>query len=104
MQANIADSVHIDVRHHALSEGLTRDGLVDVTSTVFVIDDDISVRESLELLIKSAGWQPETFASAEEFLNAPRQAGPCCMVLDVSLPGWGGLELQRHLAQRKDMP
>jgi FixJ family two-component response regulator len=76
----------------------------DVTAIVFVVDDDISVRESLELLIKSAGWQPETFASAQEFLSRPRPTVPCCLVLDVSLPGLNGLELQQRLAERTDMP
>src|SRR5215471_2143217 len=74
------------------------------TPIVFVVDDDVSVRESLELLIKSAGWQPELFASASEFLARPRIAVPSCLVLDVSLPGLDGLELQRQLADRKDMP
>jgi FixJ family two-component response regulator len=73
-------------------------------TTVFVVDDDISVRESLELLIKSAGWQPETFASAGEFLARPRPAVPCCLVLDVTLPGLNGLELQQQLAERTEMP
>ena len=72
----------------------------DVTSIVFVVDDDVSVRESLELLIKTAGWQPETFASAQEFLSRPRVARPCCLVLDVTLPGLNGLELQQQLADR----
>ena len=76
----------------------------DVRSTVFVVDDDISVRESLELLIASAGWQPETFASAQDFLSRPRATVPCCLVLDVSLPGLNGLELQQQLAERTDMP
>lgn len=72
---------------------------------VFVVDDDISVRESLELLIKFAGWQPETFASAEEFLARPRTASPSCLVLDVSLPDLNGLELQKLIgADRVDMP
>ena len=72
---------------------------------VFVVDDDISVRESLELLIKFAGWQPETFASAEEFLARPRTASPSCMVLDVSLPDLNGLELQKLIGtDRVDMP
>ena len=62
---------------------------------VFVVDDDISVRESLELLIKFAGWQPETFASAKDFLARPRISTPCCLVLDVSLPDLNGLELQK---------
>jgi FixJ family two-component response regulator len=76
----------------------------DVRSIVFVVDDDVSVRESLELLIKSAGWQPETFGSAQEFLSQPRPAVPCCLVLDVTLPGLSGLELQKQLAERTDMP
>ena len=76
----------------------------DVQSVVFVVDDDISVRESLELLIRTAGWQPETFASAREFLSRPRGTVPCCLVLDVTLPGLNGLELQQQLAARTDMP
>ena len=72
---------------------------------VFVVDDDVSVRESLELLIKFAGWQPETFASAEEFLARPRTVTPSCLVLDVSLPDLNGLELQKLIAtDRFDMP
>lgn len=75
------------------------------TPIVFVVDDDISVRESLELLIQSAGWQPETFASAQEFLSRPRSLVPSCLVLDVSLPGINGLELQKRVAaERSDMP
>jgi FixJ family two-component response regulator len=76
----------------------------DVTSVVFVVDDDVSVRESLESLIRTAGWQPETFASAREFLSHPRATVPCCLVLDVTLPGLNGLELQQQLAKRTDMP
>ena len=72
---------------------------------VFVVDDDVSVRESLELLIKFAGWQPETFASAKEFLARPRVETPNCLVLDVSLPDLNGLELQKLIAMdRVDMP
>ena len=71
---------------------------------VFVVDDDVSVRESLELLISSAGWQPETFPSAQEFLSRPRATAPCCLVLDVTLPGLNGLDLQRQLAGRTEMP
>jgi FixJ family two-component response regulator len=76
----------------------------DAPPIVFVVDDDVSVRESLELLIKSAGWQPETFVSAREFLSRPRVTVPCCLVLDVTLPGLNGLELQQQLADRTDMP
>jgi FixJ family two-component response regulator len=72
---------------------------------VFVVDDDISVRESLELLIKFAGWQPETFASAGAFLEHPRTTMPNCLVLDISLPDLNGLELQKLIAsERTDMP
>ena len=72
---------------------------------VFIVDDDESVRESLELLIRSAGWQPETFASAEAFLACPRRVTPSCLVLDVSLPDLNGLELQQRVVDdRPDMP
>jgi FixJ family two-component response regulator len=72
---------------------------------VFVVDDDISVRESLELLIANAGWQPKIFVSAQEFLDCPRAIVPSCLVLDVSLPGLNGLELQKRVAsERAEMP
>src|SRR5262245_57485486 len=72
---------------------------------VFIVDDDVSVRESLELLVCSAGWKPETFASAQEFLARPRMLAPTCLILDVSLPDLNGLDLQKHLARdRVDMP
>lgn len=71
---------------------------------VFVVDDDISVRESLESLIADAGWRPEVFASAEAFLAHPRRLVPSCLVLDVSLPDLNGLELQQRVADRSDMP
>ena len=76
----------------------------DPPAIVFVVDDDVSVRESLELLIKSAGWRPETFVTALEFLSRPRATVPCCLVLDVTLPGLTGLELQQQLTQRTEMP
>lgn len=77
----------------------------EATPIVFVVDDDISVRESLELLIRFVGWQPETFASAEEFLARPLPLVPSCLVLDVSLPDLNGLELQKLIApDRIDMP
>jgi FixJ family two-component response regulator len=72
---------------------------------VFVVDDDISVRESLELLIQNAGWQPETFETADDFLARPHLFGPSCLILDLSLPGLNGLELQKRLvADRPDVP
>ena len=74
------------------------------TSMVFVIDDDISVRESLELLIKDAGWEPVLFASAQEFLSHPHAMVPRCLVLDVTLPGLDGLSLQEQLTDQHDIP
>jgi FixJ family two-component response regulator len=78
----------------------------NLTSIVFVVDDDISVRDSLELLISSAGWRAETFESGHDFLSRPRASVPvpCCLLLDVTLPGLNGLELQQQLAERTDMP
>jgi FixJ family two-component response regulator len=72
---------------------------------VFIVDDDVSVRESLELLVRDENWKPETFASAKEFLDHPRKRVPSCLVLDLSLPGLNGLELQKQLAvEHSDMP
>jgi FixJ family two-component response regulator len=77
----------------------------NATSIVFVVDDDISVRESLELLIRSEGWQPETFSSSQGFLARPRTAVPSCLVLDISMPGLNGLELQKRVAaEHPDVP
>ena len=75
-----------------------------VKPIVFVVDDDLSVRESLALLIESAGWQPETFGSGREFLSRPRVVAPSCLVLDVVLPDLNGCDLQALLADRADMP
>jgi len=71
---------------------------------VFIVDDDVSVRESLEWLIRCAGWQPETFSSAQEFLKQPRVNVPSCLVLDVSLPDLNGLDVQKRVVDRSDMP
>lgn len=72
---------------------------------VFIVDDDVSVRESLELLVRNESWKPETFASAQEFLSYPRKPIPSCLVLDLSLPGLNGLELQKQLAvEHIDVP
>jgi RNA polymerase sigma factor (sigma-70 family) len=77
---------------------------ITVTPVVFVVDDDVSVRESLELMILAAGWHPETFPSATEFLAHPRVGGPSCLVLDVSLPDLNGLDLQKRIVDWTDMP
>jgi FixJ family two-component response regulator len=79
--------------------------MLHATPIVFVVDDDASVRKSLELLIEAAGWRPETFASAQEFLHRPRVVAPSCLILDVSLPDLDGLELQKRVApDRIEMP
>jgi FixJ family two-component response regulator len=93
MELNVASDVFTHVHETPRTE-----------ATVFVVDDDTSVRESLEQLIKTAGWQPETFASAEEFLSFLPHTGPCCVVLDMRLPGLSGLELQEQLAEQLPMP
>ena len=91
--ANVAD-------HAVMSSAMQ-----EPTPVVFVVDDDVSVRESLELLIQCAGWEPRVFASAGEFLTQPRLDVPNCLILDVSLPGLSGLELQERTASdHKTMP
>ena len=77
----------------------------NATPVVFVVDDDVSVRESLEALISFAGWQVEVFATAQEFLARRRVAAPSCLVLDLALPDLNGLDLQKRVAaERPDMP
>jgi FixJ family two-component response regulator len=93
MQLTIAQGPSYHVRDTAQTE-----------PTVFIVDDDISVRKSLERLIRTAGWRPETFTSAEQFLSHPRRAVPCCLVCDLILPGLTGLDLQRSLAERSHIP
>ncbi len=89
----------------ALVAGLRSDSMPRTTPTVFVVDDDISIRESLEVLIAEAGWRVEVFASAKDFLERRQFASPSCLILDVSLPDLNGLELQKRIAgDRSDMP
>jgi FixJ family two-component response regulator len=79
--------------------------VINTEPIVFVVDDDISMRESLKSLIEDEGWQVETFISAVEFLNRPHEFVPHCLVLDISMPGLNGLELQKRLAvQQPEMP
>jgi FixJ family two-component response regulator len=81
------------------------ESVTSAVPVVFVVDDDISVRESLELLIRNAGWQPDIFSSAQAFLCRPRVFAPSCLILDVNLPDLSGLDLQKRLAEdRLDMP
>ena len=92
--------VRADGDHEAMLSSMSREMPI-----VFVVDDDISVRESLESLIRTAGWQPETFESAQEFLARPRVLAPSCLILDVKLPDLNGLDLQKRVtADRTDMP
>ena len=72
--------------------------------TVFVVDDDVSVRESLKLLIESVGWHAETFGSGQEFLSRQWVPGPSCLLLDVVLPDLNGCDLQKLVADRAEMP
>src|SRR5262252_1213385 len=89
----------------AVRHGMRPVPMPPTSPIIFIVDDDISVRESLELLIQNEGWQPKKFASAQEFLAYPRAVVPNCLVLDVSLPGLDGLELQKRIAfERTDMP
>jgi FixJ family two-component response regulator len=81
-----------------------RSGASAAEPTVFVVDDDPSVREALTLLVESAGWHAETFRSGKEFLSRPRAPGASCLVLDVALPDLNGLDVQKLLADRTDMP
>src|SRR5450432_592330 len=90
---------------HAFGYKLGLSPMSHAVPIVFVVDDDVSVRESLELLIRCEGWEPQTFASALEFLARPRAVVPSCLVLDISLPGLNGLDLQKQVAvERPDMP
>lgn len=90
---------------HAICQKMGPPPPLGMEPIVFVVDDDISVRESLELLIRCEGWQPETFSSGQEFLARRRVLVPSCLVLDFSLPGLNGLELQKRMAvERTDMP
>jgi len=100
-----------DAPTHGMSSESVRDHkskslpLPHVRPTVFVVDDDASVRRSLESLIRSQGWQAETFASAQEFLSRPRILAPSCLVLDVTLPDLNGLDVQKRISvDRLDMP
>jgi FixJ family two-component response regulator len=74
------------------------------TPTVFIVDDDVSVRESLEALVADSGWSAQTFTCAEDFLARPPATSPSCLVLDVGLPDLNGLELQKRIGHRADLP
>ena len=75
-----------------------------MTATVFIIDGDVTTRQLLERLIRTGGWEPKLFASADQFLLHSHDTVPCCVIVDPTLPGLSGLELQQQLAGRPDMP
>lgn len=87
------------------NQGMVHPPIPSVSPVIFVVDDDVSVRESLELVIRCEGWQPETFASAQEFLTRPQPLVPSCLILDLALPDSTGLELQKIITQEHaEMP
>jgi FixJ family two-component response regulator len=82
-----------------------RSVMSDPKPTVFVVDDDVSVRQALEALLRTVGWEVRAFESAEAFLACPPATGPSCLVLDMSLPELNGLDLQAAIAgERAEMP
>src|SRR5688572_6173681 len=88
-----------------LATSSIRASMTAVQPTVFIVDDDVSVRESLEALVADAGWKPEVFGSAQEFLARPRSPQTSCLVLDVGLPDLNGLELQKRIiGERAELP
>jgi FixJ family two-component response regulator len=90
---------------HAFDQQLQLASIPNLTPVVFVVDDDHSVRESLELLIRCKGWHPKTFRSAREFLAGPRPLVPSCLILGLSLPHLNGLEVQKQIArERPEIP
>jgi FixJ family two-component response regulator len=79
--------------------------MLSASSIVFIVDDDVSVRESLECMVRQAGWNPETYSTAQEFLDRAKESVPSCLVLDISLPGLSGLDLQKQIVdERSSMP
>jgi FixJ family two-component response regulator len=90
---------------HVFGPQLGSPSIPNFTPIVFVVDEDVSVRASLEVLILSSGWQPETFASVQEFLAQPRPIVPSCLILALSLPDPTGVELQKRIArERAEVP
>src|SRR5262245_3072132 len=94
------------VEHRYLAASVGRTSSPSPAATVFVVDGDVSVRESLEVLIRCEGWQPGICSSAEEFLARLRATPscPCCLIVDLTLPGLSGLDLQKQLAGHLGMP
>jgi len=90
---------------HVFGHDLSLDSISKCAPIVFIVDNDISIRESLDALIRRQGWHPETFESVQEFLARPRPLVPCCLVLDISLPCLNALDLQKRIAaERPEVP
>jgi FixJ family two-component response regulator len=104
MNAIIAHDISDNSSYHLTRKTVARAGVDQRPASVFIIDGDVTVRQSLEALIGATGWRAESFASAEAFLSDQRGTAPCCVILDLTLPGLSGLELQQQLADRPDMP
>jgi FixJ family two-component response regulator len=104
MNAIIAHDISGNSDYHVTPNAVARTGIDHRAASVFIIDGDVTARQSLEALIGAAGWRAESFASAETFLSDRRGTVPCCVILDLTLPGLSGLELQQQLADRPDMP
>ena len=102
MEAIIANDVRSNGSNY-FRPTVARSGIDDLSPSVFIIDSDLAVRQSLERLISTAGWHAESFESAEAFLSRRQTTVPCCVILDLTLPGRSGLELQRELASRPEM-
>jgi FixJ family two-component response regulator len=89
----------------SVDTGAKRCPMAGVAPFVYIVDDDLSVRESIAGLVEEAGWRSESFSSAQDFLDWPRAQGPCCLILDVGLPDLNGLEVQQRLSSaHAEMP
>jgi len=106
--AHVADHFQLPAHQHKGNHMVSTafgQQVLDATPFVFVVDDDVSIRESLELLIQNQGWRPKMFPSAQEFLDYRCAPVPSCLILDISLPGLDGLELQKRVAaERIEIP
>lgn len=105
MNFNLAGSPAVNDRKHSLERQFGSTETSQLTPIVFVVDEDIAIRQALEMLIGTVGWKVETFPCAHDFLARSRSIAPCCIIVDIRLPDLSGLELQARIAsERKKMP